>query len=1124
MAVRIGSKTYNNGWTTIDPKPDSSFTTWSAQFGTGYNGDGTRFLFFAPDTASPPGSDGGNGTPANPFRKVWYIDPFYGKSRNNHPDWWLFRKGTKFTLTQDGETVSLPFGPAGDPSNLTNFYPMVITSYDPAAPNNPPLFNPASGGAPPIWEWDGVVPGAGYSGNNGGRGNNVAFGGIATLSSRSDPENAAFTGQEWIGTVFAMGLLNQASFFLVEDCWVRNSGFAVNGNGGYSYFRRNRFRYNVGSGLEVQGMNTADTLIEENLIDCCSPRTLGQVTFNTTANTATIAAQDPELWANGRRIKLYPTVGSTLPSPLIPHEVYWVVNSVTGAQTVFQLASSSSGAPLDLSGGSGTFYGRSGGQGRTHAIYGSFGADAQFGYLNIRGNIITNEDDGSFSRGGGTIHNNFFGAANAAFNQQACIAGRPSSVTYNVATRCANAFSFGGSAYQFTVVPRDRIDVSYNIVAHNEGYGGNVALQYEGSAHGGTLSHNIVYDWGSYDHGVGHDGYLREFTVTNAGIGCDGRVANFKRDYPHGSGGTQSVGNIVGGSGGTDGTYTDVDFTGGSGTAARGDVIVSGGAVTAVHLTRGGDLAYVSGETLTSSAGGGLPTGWSFKIYPYTIEMRDSPFTSGTGCQVYAIVTFDGQIHAPNYGIGNLVDADYSGIGINLSRSQGPNHAVMTEEATWGCLKIVAGGTRYSTDQVLVPFSVSGGPPPNPTSLANLPTGFNIKVGPYPKISHVQNDQGLAVSGGSGSGGKVALNFASSGGTSTITSAIPFLSGATNVEEGGDGAEHYAIGDNLTVPADPTSGVSGVQLRCTVVSKNTDDGTNSYNASFQPWIVAIPSGGRSRDAGTYMTFLGNPGGEPSTFEGYLNAYEKFQTRSTWNDLLSADSLNDYIRQGQGMPMLGSAYASLSGALTLDDVLPDGTVGSVYNSSVTASGGTAPYTYTVSSGALPSGLSLNASSGQITGTPTVAGTYSFTINATDTASNTGVRGYSVVISAGTVAAQFLFGDIVLDQGLTALSLANIMHLCSAMPTNYASVIAATLGNKNLGPGNVFGPINAGVGRERSSVAFSGGAITANGTASYWAAVDSVNSRLLAAGSVATARGVTSGGQFSMPAITVGLKRA
>ncbi len=79
-------------------------------------------------------------------------------------------------------------------------------------------------------------------------------------------------------------------------------------------------------------------------------------------------------------------------------------------------------------------------------------------------------------------------------------------------------------------------------------------------------------------------------------------------------------------------------------------------------------------------------------------------------------------------------------------------------------------------------------------------------------------------------------------------------------------------------------------------------------------------------------------------------------------------------------------------------LPNGTVGTPYNQTVTASGGTAPYNFTVPPGTLPTGLGLIASTGAITGTPTTPGTYNFTITATDANSNTGNRAYSVTINA------------------------------------------------------------------------------------------------------------------------------
>ncbi|HYC89475.1 MAG TPA: ice-binding family protein [Thermoanaerobaculia bacterium] len=79
-------------------------------------------------------------------------------------------------------------------------------------------------------------------------------------------------------------------------------------------------------------------------------------------------------------------------------------------------------------------------------------------------------------------------------------------------------------------------------------------------------------------------------------------------------------------------------------------------------------------------------------------------------------------------------------------------------------------------------------------------------------------------------------------------------------------------------------------------------------------------------------------------------------------------------------------------------LPNGTVGAAYNQVVSATGGTAPYTFSVSSGALPTGLVLNPATGAITGSPTVAGTFNFTITAMDAGGCLGSRPYSIVIAA------------------------------------------------------------------------------------------------------------------------------
>jgi len=76
-------------------------------------------------------------------------------------------------------------------------------------------------------------------------------------------------------------------------------------------------------------------------------------------------------------------------------------------------------------------------------------------------------------------------------------------------------------------------------------------------------------------------------------------------------------------------------------------------------------------------------------------------------------------------------------------------------------------------------------------------------------------------------------------------------------------------------------------------------------------------------------------------------------------------------------------------------LPNGTVAAAYSFSVSASGGSAPYVWTLQSGALPAGLTLTPG-GTITGTPTVAGVARFAVQVSD-----GVRSSSANLSLNVV---------------------------------------------------------------------------------------------------------------------------
>jgi len=79
-------------------------------------------------------------------------------------------------------------------------------------------------------------------------------------------------------------------------------------------------------------------------------------------------------------------------------------------------------------------------------------------------------------------------------------------------------------------------------------------------------------------------------------------------------------------------------------------------------------------------------------------------------------------------------------------------------------------------------------------------------------------------------------------------------------------------------------------------------------------------------------------------------------------------------------------------------LPSGTVGQPYAVGVFAGGGTTPYTWTRIAGTLPPGLTLQASPGRIQGTPTTAGTFSFTLRVNDSGAQSASGVFSITITS------------------------------------------------------------------------------------------------------------------------------
>lgn len=102
----------------------------------------------------------------------------------------------------------------------------------------------------------------------------------------------------------------------------------------------------------------------------------------------------------------------------------------------------------------------------------------------------------------------------------------------------------------------------------------------------------------------------------------------------------------------------------------------------------------------------------------------------------------------------------------------------------------------------------------------------------------------------------------------------------------------------------------------------------------------------------------------------------------------------WLPQRRGIYLSHAAGQNLFVAIS-PATLANGKVGTAYSQALTATGGTAPRTFALSSGSLPAGLTLSGSS--ITGTPTASGTFAIKLSATSADGIVGMTELSLTIA-------------------------------------------------------------------------------------------------------------------------------
>jgi hypothetical protein len=149
-------------------------------------------------------------------------------------------------------------------------------------------------------------------------------------------------------------------------------------------------------------------------------------------------------------------------------------------------------------------------------------------------------------------------------------------------------------------------------------------------------------------------------------------------------------------------------------------------------------------------------------------------------------------------------------------------------------------------------------------------------------------------------------------------------------------------------------------------------------------------------------------------------------------------------------------------------LPDGLYGSAYtNQTLTVTGGTPPYAFSLSAGGLPPGMSLSPA-GVISGTPTAAGGYSFTVTAVDNSPSpgpySGSQAYTLVVDQAVLTitannATMPYGGAFPSLGITYSGFVNgdnVSSLTTQPSLNFSATPTSPVGSYTITPSGAADP--------------------------------------------------------------------
>jgi uncharacterized repeat protein (TIGR03803 family) len=583
---------------------------------------------------------------------------------------------------------------------------------------------------------------------------------------------------------------------------------------------------------------------------------------------------------------------------------------------------------------------------------------------------------------------------------------------------------------------------------------------FNGATDGGTVLSNVIQGSDGNFYGTAYGNLLLAGTGAVFQISPSGAETTIY-NFPGGAGGGNPETGLIQGS---DGNFYGVSGDGGVG-AGMAFNVTADGVLTPLQTFDGPDGSTTSTTLLqasdgnfygTTSQGGANSLGEIFKLTPsgtLTVLYNFSgtgdgaapigALVEGSDGNLYGATGGTGAISAADGGDGTIFKITPAGVLTTLYLFTGASDGLSPWGLVWG-----SDGNLYGT-------TFTGGANSLGTAFQITPSGALTTLYAFTDASMggSSSTQAGLVQGSDGN----FYGASSAGGTSTAGTVF-----------------RLNMTPALAAPVQVTSSVAAADEGQSITL--TWKVLNAFSTTLRQCYAFVEGG--SKDAVWTGLQSGTYDATTQLYSG--SAVVVPATSGTFSYALTCGGMES----GSATVVVGTTPTLLVSTSTL----ANGTVATKYTQTLAATGGIAPYTWSVRSGSLPAGLTLASSTGAISGTPTATGSESFVVQVADSAATPNKATASLAINI--LPQPPAVTTVTLPDGLVNSAYATTLDAANGIPPYTWSIVTNGLGTSVLPAGLSLAPATGVI----------SGTPTAAGTSSF--AVKVTDSQTVPASATAT----------------------